>query len=333
MTDIFNFGGGPESPQQPRSRRELRELEAAHKSGRSKRAELSKLNGTRAVEHVNSPLVEAPRSGSAVRGQKLKAKEVREARRQMARQAIASAPGSFAKPAKSKSVRRTIASNLMSLGAMAGVGLMFIATSVPANAFYEESVTDAPAAIATEVQALSVASTATTPEVTRDSYGAVSLEAQMRALYGARSWSYSTNPTGTIQWPFPIPVPITSGFGPRVACSFCSSNHMGVDFTPGSGVPIHSIAAGTVLAVVNQGWGLGQHVIVRHHINGQTVDSYYAHMQYGSIAVAQGQEVSVAQILGKVGSTGASTGAHLHLEIHVNGVPIDPFNWLQQNAD
>lgn len=326
MTDIFNFGGEPEALQQPRSRRELRELEAAHKSGRSKR------NAPMAIEHVNSPLVEAPRNGSALRGQKLKAKEVREARRQMARQAVASSPGSFAKPAKRKSVRRTIASNFMSLGAMAGVGLMFVATSVPANAFYEESVTDAPAAVVAEVQALSVASTATTPEVTRDSYGAVSLEAQMRALYGARSWRYSTNPTGTIQWPFPIPVPITSGFGPRVACSFCSSMHYGIDFTPGSGVPIHSIAAGVVHDVVNQGWGLGQHVVVRHYINGQTVDSVYAHMQYGSIAVAKGQEVSVAQILGKVGSTGASTGAHLHLEIHVNGVPVDPFNWLQQNA-
>lgn len=326
MTDIFNFGGEPETPQQPRSRRELRELESAHKSGRSKRSV------ARSVAHVNAPLAPAPRNGSAVRGQKLKAKEVREARRQVARQAIASSPKSFAgKPVKS--VRRTIASNLMSLGAMAGVGLMFVATSVPANAFYEESIVDAPVAVATSVQALSVADTAITPEVARDSYGAISLEAQMRALYGARSWHYSTNPYGTIQWPFPIPVPITSGFGPRAACSFCSSMHLGVDFTPGSGVPIHSIAAGTVLKVINQSWGLGSHVVVRHYINGQTVDSVYAHMRYGSIAVAEGQQVEVAQILGLVGSTGASTGAHLHLEIHVNGVPIDPFNWLQQNAD
>lgn len=326
MTDIFNFGGEPETPQQPRSRRELRELEAAHKSGRSKR------NAVKGVVHVNAPLVEAPRNGSAVRGQKLKAKEVREARRQVARKAIASSPKSYSGKSV-KSVRRTIASNLMSLGAMAGVGLMFVATSVPANAFYEESIVDAPAAIAAEVQALSVADTATAPEVTRDSYGAISLEAQMRALYGARSWSYSTNPYGTIQWPFPIPVPITSGFGPRSACSFCSSMHHGVDFTPGSGVPIHAIAAGTVIKVLNQSWGLGSHVVVRHYINGQTVDSYYAHMRLGSIAVAVGQQIEVAQILGLVGSTGASTGAHLHLEIHVNNVPVDPFNWLQQNAD
>lgn len=326
MTDIFNFPSGePETPQ-PRSRRELRELEANLKSGRSRRHQSE-------VTHVGAPMVEAPRNGSAVRGAKLKSKQLRESRRAQARQALtASASIAAAKPVRRKSVRRTIASNLMSLGAMAGVGLMFVATTVPANAFYEESVGDAPLAAVAEVQALSVADNAVLPAVARDEYGAVSLEAQMRALYGARSWAYSTNPSGTIQWPFPIPVPITSGFGPRMACGFCSSMHLGVDFTPGAGYPIHSIAAGTVIKVNAYRWGLGNHVVVRHQINGETVDSVYAHMQHGSMNVAVGQEIPVAYILGKVGSTGASTGAHLHLEIHVNGVAIDPFEWLKANA-
>lgn len=326
MTDIFNFTDGTPEPSQPRSRRELRELEAAHKSGRSRRT-------TPAVNHPGAPMVEAPRNGSAVRGAKLKSKQVRESRRAIAKGALASGPTVAAsKPMRRKSLRRTIASNLMSLGAMAGVGLMFVATTVPANAFYEEPVNDAPLAAVAEVQALAVDINTASTDVSRDTYGAISLEAQMRALYGARSWSYSTNPNGTIQWPFPLPVPITSGFGPRAACGFCSSMHLGIDFTPGSGVPIHAIAAGTVIKVNTYGWGLGHHVVVRHHINGQVVDSVYAHMQYGSIAVAVGQEVTVAQILGKVGSTGASTGAHLHLEIHVDGVPIDPFDWLQKNV-
>lgn len=326
MTDIFDYTGGTPEPPQPRSRRELRELEAALKSGRSRR-------GKTVVTHPGAPLIEAPRTGSAIRGAKMRSKQQRRDRRAAARQAITAADSIQAsKPRSRRSVRRTIASNLMSLGAMAGVGLMFVATTVPANAFYEESVTEAPLAAVSEVQALSVASNTVSPVVSRDDYGAVSLEAQMRALYGARSWAYSTNPTGTIQWPFPIPVPITSGFGPRAACSFCSSMHLGIDFTPGAGVPVHSIAAGEVIKVRTDGWGLGHHVVVRHHINGQVVDSVYAHLQYGSIAVAEGQQVEVAQILGKVGSTGASTGAHLHLEIHVNNVPIDPFEWLKANV-
>lgn len=279
-------------------------------------------------------MLEAPRNGSAVRGAKLKSKQLRESRRAVAQQALAGEPAlSTMKPARRKSVRRTIASNLMSLGAMAGVGLMFVATTVPANAFYDEPVDDAPLTAVAEVQALAVADNAVTSAVSRDDYDAISLEAQMRALFGARSWAYSTNPNGTIQWPFPIPVPITSGFGPRAACGFCSSMHLGLDFTPGAGVAVHAIAAGTVIKVAAQNWGLGNHVVVRHYINGQTVDSVYAHMQWGSITVAEGQEIGVAHILGAVGSTGASTGAHMHLEIHVNGVAIDPFNWLQQNAD
>ncbi|HRN28846.1 MAG TPA: M23 family metallopeptidase [Terrimesophilobacter sp.] len=324
---MFDFTGGQPEPSQPRSRRELRELEAALKSGRSRRNQ-------QVVTHVGAPMVEAPRNGSAVRGAKLKSKQLRESRRSVAKQALNSSPSiAAAKPPRRRSMRRAIASNLMSLGAMAGVGLMFVATTVPANAFYEESVTDAPLAAVAEVQALSVADNTISPTVSRDDYGAISLEAQMRALYGARSWAYSTNPSGTIQWPFPIPVPITSGFGPRAACGFCSSMHLGLDFTPGAGYPIHAIAAGTVIAVNTYRWGLGNHVIVRHNINGQTVDSVYAHMQNASINVAVGQEIPVAYIIGQVGSTGASTGAHLHLEIHVNGVAIDPFDWLQANAD
>jgi murein DD-endopeptidase MepM/ murein hydrolase activator NlpD len=274
-------------------------------------------------------MVDAPRNGSAVRGAKLKTKQVRESRRAVAQRAITA---SSAKPVRRRSMRRAIASNLMTLGTMAGVGLMFVATTVPANAFYEEPVDEAPLAAVAEVQALAVGATAANVDVTRDSYDAISLEAQMRALYGARSWAYQTNPNGTIQWPFPIPVPISSGFGPRAACGFCSSMHLGIDFTPGSGFPIHAIAAGTVIKVNAYAWGLGNHVVVRHEINGQVVDSVYAHMQHGTMAVAEGQQIEVAHILGKVGSTGASTGSHLHLEIHVNGVPVDPFEWLQTNV-
>jgi murein DD-endopeptidase MepM/ murein hydrolase activator NlpD len=116
-------------------------------------------------------------------------------------------------------------------------------------------------------------------------------------------------------------------------CGFCSTNHQGLDFTPGSGYPINSIADGVVSLVEVSGGGLGNQVVVDHVVNGQKVQSVYGHMQYGSIKVAVGQSVTVGQVLGNVGSTGASTGAHLHLEIHLDGTPIDPFAWLQANAN
>jgi murein DD-endopeptidase MepM/ murein hydrolase activator NlpD len=56
-------------------------------------------------------------------------------------------------------------------------------------------------------------------------------------------------------------------------------------------------------------------------------------MRYGSVRVAEGQQVKVGDILGLVGNTGESTGPHLHLEIHLDGVPVDPFAWLKANAN
>ena len=79
--------------------------------------------------------------------------------------------------------------------------------------------------------------------------------------------------------------------------------------------------------------GLGNHVVVDHVINGQKVQSVYGHMLDNSFQVTVGETVKVTQTLGLVGSTGESTGAHPHLEIHINGVPVDPFAWLKANAN
>jgi hypothetical protein len=79
--------------------------------------------------------------------------------------------------------------------------------------------------------------------------------------------------------------------------------------------------------------GLGVHVMVDHVVAGQRVTSTYGHMLAGSAAVTAGQSVIAGQLLGAVGSTGQSTGAHLHLEIHLDGVTaIDPYGWLTQHA-
>lgn len=143
---------------------------------------------------------------------------------------------------------------------------------------------------------------------------------------------YVNIPTSAVQWPF-ASSPISSGFGARTApCRGCSSNHKGLDFNPGSGTPISAMADGTVRQVNRSSGGLGTHVIIDHQIGGQLVTTVYAHMTAGSVPLIEGQTVSVGDMVGSVGNTGASTGAHLHFEVHVEGVAIDPYSWLVSNV-
>ena len=238
--------------------------------------------------------------------------------------------------ARTSHLKRRFLSNLATVGAMAGVGLILISTTVPANAFARPESSVSASAVtesSAKTQELKVEAVAA-PEITRDGYTVVSLVRQVQARAGSRSYDFTNNPTSAIQWPFPSGSPITSGFGPRqvAGCGFCSTYHRGLDFTPGSGVPIQSIADGVVSTVQASNSGYGNYVIVDHIVNGQKVQSAYAHMLYGSIQVAVGQTVGVGDMIGAVGNTGASTGAHLHLEVHLDGTPIDPFAWLQANA-
>ncbi|MEO7123652.1 MAG: M23 family metallopeptidase [Lacisediminihabitans sp.] len=216
-----------------------------------------------------------------------------------------------------------------------GLTAFVVSLTVPAAAFYSQEEAPATGASATvSEQSLKAESTAEITPLLRDDYTVTSLVEQLRAKYSSRSYAYRANPAGTIQWPFPMTVAITSGFGDRQApCSGCSSFHQGIDFTPGVGTPIGAITSGTVSLVKSDRGGLGEHVVIDHVLNGQKVQSVYAHMQAGTILVSAGEAVQVGQILGFVGSTGASTGAHLHLEIHANGVPVDPFIWLKANAN
>lgn len=223
----------------------------------------------------------------------------------------------------------------MTFGAMIGAGLMMVSTSIPANAFYsaQDQVAPVAAPIEAEVQSISVEPSADLT-LTRDGYTATSFREQIFLRYGNRNFLYTNNPNGAIQWPFPIAVPISDAFGYRLdnCGGYCSDWHKGVDFLPGEGATIQAIADGVVSAVIPSHSGLGNHVIIDHQINGQLVQSVYGHMLDGSMKVVVGQVVKVADPVGLVGNTGESTGPHLHLEIHVGGVPIDPFAWLKENA-
>lgn len=114
----------------------------------------------------------------------------------------------------------------------------------------------------------------------------------------------------------PLPgASVSSEFGWR---AWSGTFHTGIDLAASSGTPIYACAAGTVEYV---GWygGGGQTVIVNH---GSGVRTMYEHMS--GYAVSQGQQVSAGQVVGYVGSTGNSTGPHLHLNVEINGTCVNP---------
>ena len=109
-----------------------------------------------------------------------------------------------------------------------------------------------------------------------------------------------------------------------VSRGFGSNLHRGVDYAAPAETPVLAAAGGTVLAA-GYNYILGYYVVLDHG-NSPQGDRYatlYAHL-YGSPAVAAGDAVTAGQTIGAVGSTGNSTGNHLHLELLVNGEPIDP---------
>lgn len=106
--------------------------------------------------------------------------------------------------------------------------------------------------------------------------------------------------------------------------------HHGTDFPAGDGTPIMAIADGVVRLAGPVG-GYGNLIVVEHTVGGQPVASAYAHMWSSGIYVTAGQTVSAGDVIGAVGSSGQSTGAHLHLEIRPGGWghdSTDPLVWL-----
>lgn len=147
--------------------------------------------------------------------------------------------------------------------------------------------------------------------------------------YAHTADTFTNDPASAVQWPFTVGVPISSTFGYRTRpCPSCSNFHAGLDMTPGIGTPIQAIADGVVTTATEQGGAYGVYVVIRHEIDGQVVESVYAHMREGSLALTPGQTVRVGQLVGRVGNSGRSTGAHLHSEIRTGGEAVDPLAWL-----
>ena len=139
-----------------------------------------------------------------------------------------------------------------------------------------------------------------------------------------------TDWTGTsiFTWPLPQNFSITSRFGYR-SDPFTGkvSYHSGTDIAAPYGTPILASAGGTVtIANGTDPWGgsYGYHIKISHN---STFDTLYAHCS--TICVTQGQEVVQGQVIGYVGSTGNSTGNHLHFEVWMNGQRTDALSYFQ----
>ncbi len=128
-----------------------------------------------------------------------------------------------------------------------------------------------------------------------------------------------------IGWVLPARGPMTDPFGPRPSRPAGTAPfHPGDDIGAGCGTTIVAASAGVVVDAGPNG-SYGNFVLIDH---GGGVETAYGHIRDGGIGVTVGEHVVAGQPIAQVGSTGASTGCHLHLEVRVNGVQIDPYPFL-----
>ena len=127
---------------------------------------------------------------------------------------------------------------------------------------------------------------------------------------------------GTFAHPCPAGY-VSSTFGYRTQpIAGASTNHKGIDFAAATGTPIYAAAAGTVISAGYAG-NAGNMLVINH---GNGLLTYYMHCS--KIYVSAGQTVSRGQNVAAVGTTGNSTGPHLHFQVMLNGTPVNPANYL-----
>ncbi|MCR4616532.1 MAG: M23 family metallopeptidase [Clostridiales bacterium] len=153
-------------------------------------------------------------------------------------------------------------------------------------------------------------------------YGTKSVSGNSSSKGGSDKYSISVSKSGWV-WPAPGCRTVSSGFGNRG-----SGFHKGVDLTTSGakGKPVVAAKSGKVDTVLINHSAYGNCVIIDH---GNGVKTRYAHMLSNSVTVRTGQKVSAGQQIGKVGSTGNSTGPHLHFEIIINGNYTNPLNYIK----
>lgn len=156
-----------------------------------------------------------------------------------------------------------------------------------------------------------------------------SIASEINSYYASLSASdpgYTYTGSGVFTWPLSTGGTLTSNYGYRIhPISGVRKMHTGVDLAAPAGTPILAAESGTVSLVRKLGTGYGWYVVVSH---GSNISTLYAHMS--SIIVSEGQAVSRGQQLGGVGTTGSSTGNHLHFEVRVNGSHVSPWGYISR---
>lgn len=131
---------------------------------------------------------------------------------------------------------------------------------------------------------------------------------------------------GIFVWPAPASQKITSHFGPRnTGIPGASTNHLGIDIGAGYGTNILAACSGTVVKAVNTlGNAAGKYIVLSH---GDGLFTYYYHCS--NVIVSEGQFVAAGTVIGYVGSTGISSGPHLHFGVSLDGKFKDPEPYLK----
>jgi murein DD-endopeptidase MepM/ murein hydrolase activator NlpD len=143
------------------------------------------------------------------------------------------------------------------------------------------------------------------------------LAARIRSAQGSAVVPGPTGPASAAGLVWPVHGILTSGYGWR-----WGRMHEGIDLAVASGTPVVAAASGTVIVA---GWmgGYGNLVVIDH---GNGLATAYGHNT--SVTVGYGQTVAQGQLIAYSGSTGHSTGPHVHFEVRVNGSPVDPLGYL-----
>ncbi|MGF3056839.1 M23 family metallopeptidase [Microbacterium sp. YY-01] len=245
--------------------------------------------------------------------------------------------------AKRRSARRP----LRAIAIFGAVGTLVTAIALPAFAGMPNLPTEAPATLqqlaAENAQSLVVASEATSAPMARGTFEATTPEeieqkkaeeaAAARAAAAAENsggapasvdLTLTAPGSGEVRYPL---ASFTPGEGPG-----SGRGHQGWDMIAPEGTPIFAAASGVVRVSSEGYWGYGVAIVIDHVIGGQQVSTTYGHMVYGSRLVSEGEYVEAGQVIGQVGNTGNSYGAHLHFEVHINGGMVDPEIWLAANA-
>lgn len=189
----------------------------------------------------------------------------------------------------------------------------------------DDSLAEKQAALAAAELSLSQATTAFSA-ASRNAQAALATPAEASAGRASQATSQLTGTLGArlslTGWATPAVGSLTDGFGPRpdLPLPGVLPFHSGTDLAAECGSPVYAASAG-VVAQTGQFGTYGNWVLIDH---GDGVTTGYAHIADQSTLVIAGQSVTAGEVIASVGSTGASTGCHLHLEVRVDGTALDP---------